>query len=89
MDLCFSVCSALIWGFIAGLIARALMPGEQRMGFWQTSILGIAGSLLGGFAAALLTGRNPLIPHFASLIGSVLGALVLLGLGFGARKRPR
>jgi uncharacterized membrane protein YeaQ/YmgE (transglycosylase-associated protein family) len=71
----------LIWGFFAGLIARALMPGEQRMGLLKTTFLGILGSFAGNFLAALLLGRNLLILRPSGFIGAVIGAMVLLALG--------
>ena len=56
----------LIWtiliGFVAGLLARALMPGNNPMGFFMTAILGIAGSLiatyLGQFAGWYAPGAS-------------------------------
>ena len=66
----------LIVGFVAGLIARAIVPGKQRIGLLMTTLLGIAGSLVGGLFVALLsrdTGFSPV-----GLLGSILGAIVLL-----------
>ena len=40
---------AVIVGFIVGLIARALMPGNQSMGFFATALLGMAGSVLASY----------------------------------------
>ena len=45
----------VVFGFIVGLLARAIMPGTQKMGFVSTALLGIAGSFIGGFLAALVT----------------------------------
>ena len=44
-----SILWAIIIGFIVGLIARAVMPGSQRMGFILTTLLGVAGSLAATF----------------------------------------
>lgn len=63
----------IIIGFIAGLIAKALMPGRDVGGFIMTTLLGIGGSWVGGFLFGML-GMNPNV----GLIGSVLGALVIL-----------
>jgi uncharacterized membrane protein YeaQ/YmgE (transglycosylase-associated protein family) len=38
---------SIIVGFFIGLIARAIMPGGQHMGFFATSLVGIAGSIVG------------------------------------------
>jgi uncharacterized membrane protein YeaQ/YmgE (transglycosylase-associated protein family) len=63
-------------GLVVGLIARAILPGTQRLGLVLTAVLGIAGSFIAGFAGQALgfyqAGQN------AGFIGSVLGAIVLL-----------
>ena len=45
------VLSWALWGLFVGAFARLLRPGRQKIGFWLTIVLGIAGSLLGGFLA--------------------------------------
>jgi uncharacterized membrane protein YeaQ/YmgE (transglycosylase-associated protein family) len=75
------LCGWIILGFVAGLLARAIMPGEQRMGFVRTTLLGIAGSFVGGLLAALLRGGDPLVIEPTGFIGATIGALVLLVLG--------
>ena len=45
------VLSWALWGLFVGAFARLLRPGRQKIGFWLTILLGIAGSLLGGFLA--------------------------------------
>jgi len=40
------IISTILIGFVVGLIARALLPGKQAMGFFLTAALGIVGSLL-------------------------------------------
>jgi len=73
----------LIWsiiiGFIVGLIARAVMPGVDHLGFWMTVLIGIGGSLVGGFIGALIKRpANGQMFHPAGFIMSILGAVVLL-----------
>ena len=71
-----NLCGWIILGFVAGLIARAVMPGRQPMGFIATTLLGIAGSFLAGFAGqamGLYSAGEP-----AGWIASVIGAIVLL-----------
>lgn len=68
----------IIFGFIIGLVARAIMPGDQKMGFVMTTIVGIIGSFLGGFLASLVTRRSVMDFHTSGIIGSIIGALVLL-----------
>ncbi|MEQ1506127.1 MAG: GlsB/YeaQ/YmgE family stress response membrane protein [Myxococcota bacterium] len=71
----------IVFGLVVGLLARALMPGRQPMGLVMTTVLGVVGSLLGGFIGSMLTGY----PydgglHGAGFVGSLLGALIVLGL---------
>ncbi len=70
---------SIIVGFIVGLIARAIVPGAQHMGFIMTTILGIVGSLVGGLIARLFS-RPPEGSKFhpAGFLLSILGAIVLL-----------
>jgi uncharacterized membrane protein YeaQ/YmgE (transglycosylase-associated protein family) len=74
----------LIWfivvGFFAGLIARAIMPGKQPMGLVMTTLLGIAGSFVGGFLASLFTHTQAGMFHTSGILGSILGALAVLGV---------
>jgi uncharacterized membrane protein YeaQ/YmgE (transglycosylase-associated protein family) len=79
----------LVFGLVVGLIARALMPGRQKLGLIVTSLLGMAGSLLGGFVGILLFGRGPGEPVAAGWIGSIIGALLLLGVAAGTRRTSR
>jgi uncharacterized membrane protein YeaQ/YmgE (transglycosylase-associated protein family) len=73
----------IVFGFIVGLLARALMPGDQKMGLFMTTILGVAGSFIGGFLTSLVTSHRVTDFHTAGIIGSVIGALVLLFVGGG------
>jgi uncharacterized membrane protein YeaQ/YmgE (transglycosylase-associated protein family) len=61
----------IIIGLVAGAIAKLIMPGRDPGGIIVTILLGIAGSLLGGFLFGGTDGR-------VGLIGSVVGALILL-----------
>jgi uncharacterized membrane protein YeaQ/YmgE (transglycosylase-associated protein family) len=67
----------LLIGLVAGFIARALVPGPDPMGWLGTMVLGIVGSLVGGTLAALLFGGS-LEVNAAGLIGSILGAIIVL-----------
>jgi len=73
----------LIWmilvGFIIGLIARAIMPGVDHMGFWMTSLIGIGGSLVGGLIGMVISRPTPgAMFHPAGFLLSIVGALALL-----------
>jgi uncharacterized membrane protein YeaQ/YmgE (transglycosylase-associated protein family) len=69
----------IIVGFIIGLIARAIMPGAQHLGIIMTTLLGIAGSIVGGFIARLFSKPNPGSAfHAAGFILLIFGAIFLL-----------
>lgn len=78
----WTILGLIIIGLIAGLIARAVIPGKQSMGILLTIVLGIVGSFVGGFLGYLLFGADPnggfLQP--SGIIGSILGAIIVLGL---------
>ena len=70
---------SIIVGFIIGLIARAIMPGMQHLGFIMTTLLGIGGSIVGGLIGRLFSKPEPGSSfHPAGLIMSIIGALILL-----------
>jgi len=79
----------IVVGLVAGLIARALVPGRQSMGMIATMLLGIVGSFVGGFIGALLSpGRSVLDLQASGLIMSVIGSIVVLFLaGWAGRGR--
>ena len=71
-----SLIITIVVGFIVGLLARAIMPGDQKMGLIMTTLLGIAGSLVatyGGVALGLYQEGSA-----AGWIASVVGALIIL-----------
>ena len=70
------ILTMIIVGFIVGLLARALKPGNDRMGIILTTLVGIAGSFLAGYAGQAMGLYTPGQP--AGWIASILGAIVLL-----------
>ena len=66
----------IIVGLVAGLLARAIKPGSDPMGWIMTIVLGIVGALLGGFLAGLV--GIDADGGFTGLIFSVIGAIILL-----------
>lgn len=69
----------LVVGLVAGLLARALVPGDDSMGILPTLVLGIIGSFVGGMIGALFSSdRNVLDFNTSGLILSVVGAIVAL-----------
>jgi uncharacterized membrane protein YeaQ/YmgE (transglycosylase-associated protein family) len=80
----------IVFGFVIGLIARAVVPGKQGMGLIMTTLLGIAGSLIGGLIASAFTGGDATGFHASGFIGSLIGAVALLviaGMVMGPRRR--
>lgn len=77
----------IVFGFVIGLLARALMPGTQKMGLLMTTGLGIAGSFLGGVLVSLITSHEITEFHTAGVIGSLVGALLLLLIVGGLNRR--
>ena len=67
-------------GAVAGIIAKALYPGAESFGIILTILLGIAGALLGGFAAWLVGAGDPIDEFFdiSTWIASIVGAFVIL-----------
>ncbi|OZI29761.1 GlsB/YeaQ/YmgE family stress response membrane protein [Bordetella genomosp. 10] len=75
----------IIVGFIVGLIARAIMPGDQPMGIILTTILGIVGSIVAGFLGRTLGWYAPGQP--VGWIASVVGAIIVLFIVGLVRRR--
>ncbi|CAB3716451.1 GlsB/YeaQ/YmgE family stress response membrane protein [Paraburkholderia rhynchosiae] len=71
-----SFIGTVIVGFVVGLIARAVKPGNDKMGLIMTIILGIAGSLIAGYVGRALGWYQP--GQAAGWVASVIGAMVLL-----------
>jgi uncharacterized membrane protein YeaQ/YmgE (transglycosylase-associated protein family) len=74
------IIAALIVGFFVGALARLLMPGRDPIGIFGTIVLGVAGSFVGGFLQNLVQNHTLTVHSFhpVGLIGSVIGAWVLL-----------
>lgn len=67
----------IIIGLVAGGIAKLIMPGKDPGGIIVTILLGIAGSVLGGWLASVILGSPG---GAAGLIGSIIGAMILLAI---------
>ncbi|MEJ8835342.1 GlsB/YeaQ/YmgE family stress response membrane protein [Ramlibacter sp. AN1133] len=73
-----SIIGTILVGFIVGLIARAVKPGNDRMGIIMTTLLGIAGAFVARFIGQAMGLYGPNDP--AGWIASVIGAVILLFL---------
>ncbi len=75
------IISWIVFGLIAGVIAKLLMPGRDPGGCIITMLLGIAGAFVGGFLYRLLTGREAFFQFdLGSLVVAILGAIVILAI---------
>jgi len=70
------IIGTILVGLVVGALARFVMPGEQKMGWILTILLGIGGSVLAGLIGGALGWYQP--GQGAGWIASVLGAVVLL-----------
>lgn len=68
--------ATLIIGFIVGLLARALTPGDDKMSIILTTVLGIAGAFAATYGGQALHLYQP--GQSAGFIGALIGAIVLL-----------
>jgi uncharacterized membrane protein YeaQ/YmgE (transglycosylase-associated protein family) len=72
------IIGTILIGLVVGFIARALKPGDDKLGLIMTAVLGVAGSFLASYAGAALgfykAGEN------AGFFASVVGAIVLLAI---------
>lgn len=76
----------VLFGFVVGLIARALMPGRDSIGFVGTTVLGIFGALVGGLFARFMGWAAP--AGSSGLISATLGAIIVLSV-YGSYQRSR
>lgn len=81
----------ILIGLIAGLLARAILPGRQNMGLLATTLLGIVGSFVGGLVGSLFARDGRMFDlHPSGILMSVVGAvLVLLLVGAAGKNRRR
>ena len=75
----FQILWMILVGFLAGFIARGLLPGSDTMGFWMTCLIGVVGSFVGGFiGSAIWKPKDGAKFHPAGFLMSIVGAMVLL-----------
>ena len=70
----------IILGLIAGVIAEAILPGTQPGGIIVTTLIGIAGALIGGFLAGAIFDADPLDEFWdiSTWLTAIVGAIILL-----------
>ena len=79
----------IIVGLIAGFIARAVIPGKQDIGIIATIVLGIVGSLVGNLLGSLIFEPHRFELGTSGIIGSIIGAIIVLGIYVAATRRKR
>jgi uncharacterized membrane protein YeaQ/YmgE (transglycosylase-associated protein family) len=84
----------IILGLLAGIIAKAILPGDDPGGFIVTAIIGIVGALLGGLIARALGLGDPIDEFFdiSTWLAAIIGAIILLVIyraGIGRRGAVR
>jgi uncharacterized membrane protein YeaQ/YmgE (transglycosylase-associated protein family) len=84
----------IILGLLAGLIAKAILPGEDPGGIIVTTLLGIVGAIVGGLITRLLGFGDPIDEFFdvSTWLGAIIGSIVILLIYravFGARRTTR
>jgi uncharacterized membrane protein YeaQ/YmgE (transglycosylase-associated protein family) len=84
----------LVFGLIVGLLARAIYPGRQPMGFLATAVLGMIGSLVGGLIGHAIWGTSSAPDGAWSFtpggwISSIVGALLVLYVYLSLMRRRR
>ena len=78
----------LVIGLVAGLIARAVIPGKQDLGIIATIVLGVIGSVVGNLIVGLI--RNGAVEFdLGGWWASILGAIVVLGIYVAVTGRSR
>jgi uncharacterized membrane protein YeaQ/YmgE (transglycosylase-associated protein family) len=74
----FGVIGWIVFGLIVGALAKLFMPGKDPGGFIVTTLLGIAGALLGGFIGRAIGLYGPEDP--AGFVMALVGAVILLAI---------
>jgi uncharacterized membrane protein YeaQ/YmgE (transglycosylase-associated protein family) len=70
----------ILLGLLAGVIAKAILPGDDPGGIFITTLLGVAGAFIGGLVAKALGFGDPIDEFFdfSTWLGAIIGAIGLL-----------
>ena len=78
----------IVFGLIAGALAKFIMPGDDPGGIIVTILIGIAGAVVGGFLASMIgIGTGVATFSLGSLVIAIIGAIVLLAIYRMAKKK--
>jgi uncharacterized membrane protein YeaQ/YmgE (transglycosylase-associated protein family) len=89
-----NIIAAIVIGIIAGYLGRALLPGDDSMGFIATVVVGIVGALVGYFLFTTVLGigdddKFDLGGILGSIVGVMIVLLVLRAVGGSGKGRDR
>lgn len=71
----------ILFGLVLGALARLILPGRQRIGILMTVLLGVAGSLVGGFIATAIGSGDYFELNFIGFVCALVASVVLLAAG--------
>jgi uncharacterized membrane protein YeaQ/YmgE (transglycosylase-associated protein family) len=80
------IISWIVFGLIAGVLAKLLMPGKDPGGFIVTILIGIAGAMLGGFISTSL-GYGDVSGFDLGSMGIAIGGALVLLFGYRTLKK--
>ena len=72
------ILSWILFGLVAGLAAKWIMPGNESAGIIMTVILGIAGAVVGGFISTLFGMGQVNGFNLGSMVVAIIGAMIVL-----------
>jgi uncharacterized membrane protein YeaQ/YmgE (transglycosylase-associated protein family) len=73
----------LVFGLVVGAIARLIKPGRQNLSILMTLVLGVVGSLIGGFVAKFLGTGDYFELNILGAIVAIIAAVLLIGVAEG------
>ena len=76
----WDVVGLIFIGAIIGFVARLLLPGRQKIGFFLTILLGIGGALIGGIIAGAIGTGDIFELNFLGTIFAIIAAVGLVGI---------
>jgi uncharacterized membrane protein YeaQ/YmgE (transglycosylase-associated protein family) len=89
VDVLWNIIVLIVIGAIAGFIARAVIPGKQDLGIGMTIVLGIIGSVVGNLLGSLIFEPHKFELGTSGIIGSIIGAIIVLGIYVMATNKKR
>ena len=68
----------IVFGLVAGSVAKWVMPGPDRLGIVGTMLVGVAGAIAGGLIGAVMGGSGVIGFDFRSFLLAIIGSLAVL-----------